>query len=186
MLSDQMLEQVADPVLATRLQLSHARAKARGVELRLDGTLENARRDLSEDLADIVGILVDNAIDAAAEGPGKSGTAAEGPGKSGTAAEGPGKSGTAAERRRGGWVRLSLARGAGGGLDIRVRDNGRGIPEPCKQVFAPSWTTKGSGRGFGLALACDKVSRLHGDITAHNDGGAVFSVSIPVPREEEE
>jgi two-component system CitB family sensor kinase len=156
MLSDQVLEQVADPVLATRLQLSHARATARGVELRLDGTLENARRELSEDLADIVGILVDNAIDAAAE------------------------------RRRGGWVRLSLARSDAGGLDIRVRDNGHGLPEPHKQVFAPSWTTKGSGRGFGLPLACDKVSRLHGDITAHNDGGAVFSVSIPAPREEQE
>jgi hypothetical protein len=38
-----------------------------------------------------------SALRAAAEGPGKSGTAAEGPGKSGTAAEGPGKSGTAAE-----------------------------------------------------------------------------------------
>jgi two-component system, CitB family, sensor kinase len=156
MLSDQMLEQVADPVLATRLQLSHARAKARGVELRLDGTLENAWRDRSEDLADIVGILVDNAIDAAAE------------------------------RRRGGWVQLSLARGAGAGLEIRVRDNGHGLPEPCHQVFAPSWTTKGSGRGFGLALACDQVGRLHGDITAHNDGGAVFSVCIPAPREEKE
>ena len=149
-LSDQVLTQVADPVLASRLQISHARANRRGVELRLDGTLDNARRDLSEDLADIVGNLVDNAIDAAAE------------------------------RTHGGWVRLSLVRGTADGLlCICVRDNGPGIGEPVEQVFAPRWTTKGSGRGFGLALVRDKVSRLHGTITIHNNDGAVFDVRIP-------
>jgi two-component system CitB family sensor kinase len=153
MLSEQMLDQITEPVLASRLQISHARAERRGVELRLDGTLEIMRRDLRDDLIVIVGNLVDNAIDAAPEGG------------------------------QGGVVQLSLARDADRCLHIGVRDNGRGIPEHIEQVFTPGWSTKGSGRGFGLALVRDKVSRLQGTITAYNDGGAVFEVRIPEGRE---
>ena len=152
MLSEQVLDQITEPVLASRLQISHARAERRGVELRLDGTLET-RRDLRDDLTVIIGNLVDNAIDAAPEGG------------------------------QGGLVQLSLAHGADGCLHIGVRDNGRGIPEPVEQVFTPGWSTKGSGRGFGLALVRDKVSRLRGTITAYNDGGAMFEVCIPGRRE---
>jgi two-component system CitB family sensor kinase len=127
------------------------RAERNGVDLRLDGTLENARPEIRDDLADIVGNLVDNAIDAAADG------------------------------EQGGWVRLSLARGADRSLRISVRNNGRGITaEPIDLVFTPRWTTKDGERGFGLALVRDKVSRLHGTITAYNDGGAVFDVCIPI------
>ncbi|MBV9446776.1 MAG: Spo0B domain-containing protein [Streptosporangiaceae bacterium] len=155
MLSAQVLDQTTDPMLASRLQISHARAERRGVQLRLDGTPLGAEawRDLRDDLADIVGNLVDNAIDAASD------------------------------RDPGGWVRLSLACGTDGWLHISVRDNGGGITaEPVEQVFTPHWSTKGSGRGFGLALVRDKVARLDGTITAHNDGGAVFDVRIPQPR----
>lgn len=153
LLSDQMLEQVADPVLASCLQVLHARARRCGVELRMDGTLNVVRRDLREDLADIIGILADNAIDAA------------------------GPSGS---------VCLRLVRGADGSLHVCVRDNGRGIAaEPVDQVFAPGWSTKGGGHGFGLARAHDMVRRLDGTITAHNDGGAVFEVFIPAPPDTE-
>jgi sensor histidine kinase regulating citrate/malate metabolism len=153
-LTAQVLAEATDPVLASRLQVSHARAKRNGVELTLDGTLADltrsgARADIRDDLADIIGNLVDNAIEAASE------------------------------REPGGWVRLSLARGTNGGLRIGVRDNGAGIAEPVEQVFAPNWTTKGHGRGFGLALVRDKVERLRGTIVAYNDGGAVFDVRIP-------
>ena len=85
----------------------------------------------------------------------------------------------ASERGPGGWVRVSLARGVDGWLRISVRDNGQGIAEPVEQVFAPNWTTKGHGRGFGLALVRDKLDRLRGTIVAYNDGGAVFDVQIP-------
>ena len=156
-LSAQVLERIADPVLASRAQVLYARAERHGVELRLDGALDVARRDLGDDLADIVGNLADNAIDAASD------------------------------RGPGGWVRLSLGRDADGSLCISVRDNGRGITtEPIEQVFTPRWTTKGTGHGFGLALVRHKVTRLHGAITVHNDGGAVFEVHIPAPREREE
>lgn len=155
-LSAQVLEQITDPVLASRVQVLYARAERHGVELRLDGTLDVAWRDLADDLADIVGNLADNAIDAASD------------------------------RGSGGWVRLGLGRGTDGSLCISVRDNGRGITaEPIERVFAPRWTTKGAGHGFGLALACHKVTRLHGSIAVRNDGGAVFEVRVPAPRERE-
>jgi two-component system CitB family sensor kinase len=155
LLADQMLDQVTDPVLASRLSVLHTRAEGCGVEFRIDGTLDQAGRDLCVDLADIVGILSDNAIDAARE------------------------------RGQEGAVRLSLARAADGSLRVCVRDNGPGITtEPVDQVFAPGWSTKGDGHGFGLAQARDVVRRLHGTITAHNEGGAVFEVHIPAPREQ--
>lgn len=150
LLSTQMFKQTTDPVLASRLQLSHARAERHGVRLQLDGKLPVTRLERRDDLADIVGNLVDNAIDAASD------------------------------RDQGGCVWLSLAHGADGRLRISVRDNGRGIAEnPIEQVFTPNCTTKGDGRGFGLPLVRDKVSRLHGTISARNDGGAVFEVCIP-------
>jgi len=79
-------------VLASRLQNSHARAEQHGVDLRLDGTLGGTWLELRDDLADIVGNLVDNAIEAASD------------------------------RGHGGWVRLSLAYGRDGWLRISVRD----------------------------------------------------------------
>jgi two-component system, CitB family, sensor kinase len=156
LLSAQVLKQVADPVLTSRLQNLHARAERRGVEFRLDGTLGVIRQDLRDDLADIVGNLADNAIDAASD------------------------------HGRGGWVRLGLARDADGCLHISVRDSGPGITEPVDWIFTPGRSTKGDGRGFGLALVRDKVGRLHGTITADNDNGAVFEVRIPEPADQKE
>lgn len=156
LLSAQVLERITDPVLASRVQNSRVRAERHGVDLRLDGTLGVASVDQRDDLAVIVGNLVDNAIDAAAE------------------------------RGPGGWVRLRLARGQDGWLRISVRDNGPGVAtRPIERVFTPQVTTKGDGRGFGLSLVRDAVSRLHGRVTAYNDGGAVFEVSIPEPSSHE-
>jgi two-component system CitB family sensor kinase len=151
-LSGQVLDQIADPVLASRVQVLYARAARHGVELQLNGALDLAWRALGDDLADIVGNLADNAVDAASD------------------------------RGPGGWVRLDLERDADESLRISVRDNGRGITaDPAEQVFAPRWTTKGGGHGFGLALARHKVAALHGEMTVRNDGGAVFEVRIPAP-----
>ena len=151
-LSAQVLKQITDPVLAARLQKSHIRAERQGVDLRLDGTLGVTWPEQRGALADIVGNLVDNAIDAASSD--------------------------------GGWVRARMASGPDGWLRVTVRDNGPGITTvPIEQVFAPQWTTKGDGHGFGLSVVQDRVRRLHGRITVHNDGGAVFEVFIPDPRE---
>lgn len=67
-----------------------------------------------------------------------------------------------------------------------VRDDGPGIAEEhlC-QLFEPFFTTKepGQGTGLGLSISYDVVVNKHnGSLTAanHPDGGAVFTVSLPL------
>ena len=50
-------------------------------------------------------------------------------------------------------------------VEIRIRDNGNGIPKPIKeQIFNPFFTTKptGEGTGLGLSLSYDIVTKVHG------------------------
>ncbi|QNF34453.1 tetratricopeptide repeat protein [Adhaeribacter swui] len=52
-----------------------------------------------------------------------------------------------------------------GHVEIKVRDNGTGIPENLKnKIFQPFFTTKptGQGTGLGLSLAYDIVTKQHG------------------------
>ena len=61
-------------------------------------------------------------------------------------------------------VRVSTRR-VGDDVEIRVRDNGSGIPESVKQkIFQPFFTTKptGEGTGLGLSLSYDIVTQGHG------------------------
>jgi two-component system CitB family sensor kinase len=66
---------------------------------------------------------------------------------------------------------------------IVVADDGPGLPDLTQlDVFAPGVTTKPAGpvgRGLGLALVRRSVNALGGDIQAHNNGGAVFTVTLP-------
>ena len=66
------------------------------------------------------------------------------------------------------------------GARIVVRDTGPGIPEDLRsRIFEPFFSTKDGGTGLGMAI-CHSVVGLHGgDITAHNDGGAVFEITLP-------
>ncbi len=76
-------------------------------------------------------------------------------------------------------------RRVGGRIEIRVTDNGPGIPaEILGKIFEPFFTTKptGKGTGLGLSLSHDVVTQGHGGtMTAENgpEGGASFVVSIP-------
>ncbi|OWP61295.1 histidine kinase, partial [Hymenobacter amundsenii] len=52
----------------------------------------------------------------------------------------------------------------GGGVQVRVRDNGAGIPEAVRQkIFQPFFTTKptGEGTGLGLSLSYDIIIKGH-------------------------
>ena len=74
------------------------------------------------------------------------------------------------------------------GLLIEVRDRGEGLtPGEEERVFEPFYTRRVKGTGLGLALARRIVEGHGGTITArnHSDGGAVFSVRLPPPRQGE-
>ncbi|MBN1294072.1 MAG: hypothetical protein JXB48_19705 [Candidatus Latescibacteria bacterium] len=74
-------------------------------------------------------------------------------------------------------------------VEILFEDTGPGIPlESIDHVFDPFFTTKGGGHGTGLGLTVSYgiVDRHGGTITIRNrdEGGAVFSVQLPVGEEE--
>jgi PAS domain S-box-containing protein len=68
---------------------------------------------------------------------------------------------------------------------VEIRDTGPGLsPEVLPRVFEPFYTTKevGKGTGLGLAIAYGIIQEHGGQISAsnHADGGAVFTVQLPV------
>lgn len=76
----------------------------------------------------------------------------------------------------------------GGKAIMRVRDNGTGISEDVlPQIFDPFFTTKdvGAGLGLGLSIAYKIVHDFSGSLSAdnHEDGGAVFTMSLPLADE---
>ena len=72
-----------------------------------------------------------------------------------------------------------------GQVEIRVRDNGVGIPEAVKaKIFQPFFTTKptGQGTGLGLSLSYDIVTKGHGgNLGVESTEGEYteFVVSLP-------
>jgi DNA-binding XRE family transcriptional regulator len=69
-------------------------------------------------------------------------------------------------------------------IEIRIRDNGTGIPDSLKaKIFQPFFTTKptGQGTGLGLSLAYDIVTKGHGGTmeveSAEGEGTATIQVA---------
>ena len=71
-------------------------------------------------------------------------------------------------------------------VEIRVGDNGPGIPEKVRaRIFEPFFTTKptGSGTGLGLSMSYDIVTKGHGgelEVDSEPGGGAIFTVRLPL------
>jgi two-component system NtrC family sensor kinase len=74
----------------------------------------------------------------------------------------------------------------GNGVEIRIRDNGTGIPLEVKErMFNPFFTTKpaGEGTGLGLSMSHDIVVKQHrGKIDVATEPGAFTEFIITLPR----
>jgi two-component system CitB family sensor kinase len=68
-------------------------------------------------------------------------------------------------------------------IQLEVCDSGPGVPDALRgSIFESGFSTKTSDqgpRGFGLALVRKLVLDAGGDVTVHNDAGAVFLVRVP-------
>ncbi|MFF3614749.1 ATP-binding protein [Streptomyces sp. NPDC002580] len=159
-LTDEVISAVSEPVLAALLLGKAAQAKERGVELVVarDSGIDDGMLPASlsaRDLVTVLGNLIDNAVDAA--------------------------QGTAGARVT---VTASTDDSV---LSLRVADTGSGVdPAHAEQVFQRGWSTKPAGpggRGLGLALARQAVSRHAGTLTVREaaGGGAEFEARLPLP-----
>ncbi|MFK4223328.1 ATP-binding protein [Streptomyces sp. NPDC019890] len=171
-LTDRVVGAVGEPVLAALLLGKAAQANERGVELVLaedsridDGVLPPSLP--ARTLVTILGNLIDNAVDAASEAAAGSRT---------------GDGGRPARAR----VTVT-AHADHGELLLSVADTGAGIdPADTEEVFRRGWSTHGAGRGLGLALVRQAVHRSRGtvDLTQGPDGGAEFTVRLPLQTSE--
>jgi PAS domain S-box-containing protein len=83
------------------------------------------------------------------------------------------------------WVKLVVrATDAGHAVELRVEDNGAGIPaDSLEQIFEPFFTTKGRETGTGLGLAISQqIVEEHGgtlEVTSEVGAGSTFTVRLP-------
>ena len=70
-------------------------------------------------------------------------------------------------------------------VEVRVRDNGTGIPPEIRdQLFQPFFTTKPTGEGTGLGLSISySVTQQHGGtIAVDSKEGAYTEFTVRLPR----
>ena len=83
-------------------------------------------------------------------------------------------------------VLVAATRNLGNSVEIRIRDNGTGIPPEVKErMFNPFFTTKpvGEGTGLGLSLSHDIVVKQHaGTIQVETEPGSFTEFRIVLPR----
>ena len=82
-------------------------------------------------------------------------------------------------------VVTATTRDRGDNIEIRIRDNGTGIPDEVKaKMFNPFFTTKpaGEGTGLGLSMSHDIVVKQHGgtiDVATEPGGFTEFTILLP-------
>jgi two-component system, CitB family, sensor kinase len=147
---------VSDPYLQAFVSAKTAEAAEKGARLALaDTSWVGTRVTAPVEVTTVLGILVDNALDAAWRGA-----------------------------RRPAWVDLALLEDAGT-LHISVVDSGDGVAAALgDRIFVAGVSTRdGEGRGLGLALARQAARRLGGDVRlavpAGEEHGAVFEARLP-------
>ncbi len=68
-------------------------------------------------------------------------------------------------------------------VDIRISDNGIGIPETFRdKIFSPNFSTKNSGMGLGLGISKKIIEQLGGEISYQTilDKGSTFTINLPL------
>ena len=81
-----------------------------------------------------------------------------------------------------GVVTISTIATAEGGLEVRVRDTGPGIPtEDLPRIFDAFYTTRSKGTGLGLAISRSVIIRHGGalDVASTGPAGTEFRFSLP-------
>ena len=80
----------------------------------------------------------------------------------------------------------AMTKNLGDTVEIRIRDNGTGIPAEAKaKIFTPFFTTKpaGEGTGLGLSMSHDIIVKQHGGtIEVETESGHFTEFKIVLPR----
>jgi sensor histidine kinase regulating citrate/malate metabolism len=160
-LTDDMVSSVDEPILGALVMGKVAEAHERGVQLDVAALGTSSVAGIAvQDLVTILGNLLDNAMDAAADGPP------------------PRRVELTVESDEEG---LDITvHDSGPGIDSAAAEN----------IFRHGFSTKPAGpggRGIGLALVRQAVQRLRGTLTINGRRGAKFEVFLPaaVPAEKE-
>ena len=156
-LAQDVTARIADPAVAALLVAKTSLADERGVTLRVsqDCALPVLDDELSNDVATVVGNLVDNAVDAVA----------------------------GASRDGHGWVEVAVVADPSE-VVVTVTDSGPGIDdEVAGALFERGVSTKApvpGGRGIGLSLVRLVCTRRGGSVEVRTDGPTVFAARLPV------
>jgi signal transduction histidine kinase len=81
---------------------------------------------------------------------------------------------------------ISASGGTTPQAEIRIRDNGGGMPQKVlDKIFQPFFTTKptGEGTGLGLSLSYDIVTKMHSgnlDVETRDGEGTEFIIRLPI------
>lgn len=90
-----------------------------------------------------------------------------------------------------GLIRLTTLLNEDGRVEVRVSDNGSGIPKNIQaKIFEPFFTTKqtGEGTGLGLSVSYGIIKDHKGDIKVESepDEGTTMIISFPCPEPDDE